>query len=519
VDVVIVRDIDRLTRNLTDWNAFDAGLRRTPNLRLTNGTSTDPTLDAGPTRHPFATRRRVSACTLAYLGRVVAMPGPVAFMSYARFDDQHDDGWITWFREQLSAEVRAQTGNDFAIFQDRDDIAWGQNWKRRIDETLDTVTLLIAIITPSFFRSQACRDEVSKFLDREGALGRDDLILPVYYIGTREMDDPAAREADDMARVLASRQLADWRELRFKPTTSPQVRRAIAKLAARMRDTFWQSPVASTARPAGSAHTAESPAGSAAQAEGADKTTAKTAPPTYTADADQQANGARSSRGQHRLRYVLLGTVIAVLVSGFAVLGIKFPDLFPARPSPSPSIKSSGPVRATSCPRTPASGYEVPKPLESPGEMSVKVCPVYINDGRSLGSTFSLSGLVVGSIPQNERLAVVAYPDPATCDLSGNPGTGRYAEYEEINPAENGGVWQLTHKAYPGSETIKRYIYFVLGPVSDMEKLPADRQRWEKAHGTSNGYPGMKSLPPHIIKLAYITIRAKLPSSYRCTGT
>src|SRR5690242_15064781 len=261
---------------------------------------------------------------------MVAMPGPVAFMSYARFDDQHADGWITRFREQLSAEVRAQTGKDFAIFQDRNDIAWGQNWKRRIDEALDTVTLLIVIITPSFFHSQACRDEVSKFVDRERVLGRDDLILPVYYIGTQQIDDPAAREADDMARVLASRQLADLRELRFEPTTSPQVRLAIAKLAARMRDTFWQSP-AFTAHPAASAHAADSPTGSAAQEEVEYKVTAKNAPPTYTADANrQQANDARPSRDQHRLRYVLVGTVIAVLVSGLVVLGIKLPDLFPA---------------------------------------------------------------------------------------------------------------------------------------------------------------------------------------------
>jgi TIR domain len=174
------------------------------------------------------------------------MPEPAAFMSYARFDDQHDNGWLTRFRERLSAEVRAQTGIDFAIFQDRKDIAWGQNWQHRIDEALNTVTLLLVIITPSFFRSQACRSEVSKFLERERALGREDLILPVYYIGAREMDDPGLREADDMAKVLFPRQWADWRKLRLKPITSPQVRKAIAELASRMRDAFWQPP-ASTA--------------------------------------------------------------------------------------------------------------------------------------------------------------------------------------------------------------------------------------------------------------------------------
>ena len=161
------------------------------------------------------------------------MPGePAAFMSYARFNDVHDDGQLTAFRERLAAEVRAQTGREFVIFQDRADIAWGQNWRQRIEETLDVVTLLLVIITPGLFRSAACRGEVARFLERERELGREDLILPVYYISAREMDDPARRDGDELAGVLASRQFADWRELRFEPLTSPVARKAMAQLAA-----------------------------------------------------------------------------------------------------------------------------------------------------------------------------------------------------------------------------------------------------------------------------------------------
>ena len=152
---------------------------------------------------------------------------PAAFMSYARLNGAHDDGQLSQFRERLAAEVRAQTGREFAIFQDRADIAWGQDWQQRIDEALDAVTLLLVVITPGFFSSAACRAEAARFLARERELGRSDLILPVYYISAQEMDDPAAREADELARVLASRQFADWRELRFEPFTSPQVREAI----------------------------------------------------------------------------------------------------------------------------------------------------------------------------------------------------------------------------------------------------------------------------------------------------
>jgi TIR domain len=239
---------------------------------MTGHVSTDPKAGATPGRQSPGVDAAGSACW----GGVVAMPGPAAFMSYVRFDDRHDDGWLTRFRERLSAEVRAQTGNDFAIFQDRNDIYWGQNWQQRINEALDTVTLLLVIITPSLFRSSACRAEVNKFLDRERALGRGDLILPVYYIGAQEMDDPTLRATDDLAMVLASRQLADWRELRLKPITSPQVRKAIAQLASRMRDTFWQPPAASTARPGGRGQTAESPAMLGGQAGGADRVAAKT---------------------------------------------------------------------------------------------------------------------------------------------------------------------------------------------------------------------------------------------------
>lgn len=70
-----------------------------------------------------------------------------------------------------------QIGQEFAIFQDRNDIAWGQNWQARIDQTLDAVTLLIPILTPSFFASPACRQEVTRFVERERTLDRNDLIL------------------------------------------------------------------------------------------------------------------------------------------------------------------------------------------------------------------------------------------------------------------------------------------------------------------------------------------------------
>jgi len=176
-------------------------------------------------------------------GAFVIRAEPAAFLSYVHADDEHEGGQISQFRERLRGEVRMQTGENFPIFQDRNDIAWGQNWQSRIDEALDTVTLLIPVMTPSFFTSKPCRDEVTRFLAREHQLGRNDLILPIYYVSTPQLDDPAQREADALATELFSRQYADWRELRFEPFTAPVVRRALVQLAVQIRKTFEQESI------------------------------------------------------------------------------------------------------------------------------------------------------------------------------------------------------------------------------------------------------------------------------------
>ena len=156
---------------------------------------------------------------------------PIAFLSYVHFDDQYEGGRLTHFRERLSGEVRIQTGEPFEIFQDRNDIAWGQQWEKCIDNSLDAITFFIPVITPAFFKSLACREELERFLKREEDLGRNDLILPVYYIECAMLGDEAKRKQDPLAKVIADRQFVDWRELRFEPFSSPEVGKMLAQMA------------------------------------------------------------------------------------------------------------------------------------------------------------------------------------------------------------------------------------------------------------------------------------------------
>jgi hypothetical protein len=157
-------------------------------------------------------------------------PSHIAFLSYARNDDAHERGRLSELRELLSGEVAAQSGDPFEIFQDKEDISWGQQWQERIKQSLDSVTFLIPILTPRFFRSEACRDELEQFLKRERELKRGDLIMPLYYIDTPILNDQIKRTNDALASVIYSRQYWDWRKLRFESLDSKQVRETIAKM-------------------------------------------------------------------------------------------------------------------------------------------------------------------------------------------------------------------------------------------------------------------------------------------------
>lgn len=162
---------------------------------------------------------------------VASVPVPEAFFSYVQADDDHDQGYLTNFRRALSAEISAQLGQDFVIFQDRMDILWGQRWKQRIESSIDSATVLIAVVTPRFLKSDACREEVLRFREREARLGRNDLIFPLYYISVARWGKGSE---DELVRDMASRQYSDWRTFRFEPLDRSDARRQIAHLASQI---------------------------------------------------------------------------------------------------------------------------------------------------------------------------------------------------------------------------------------------------------------------------------------------
>jgi hypothetical protein len=151
-------------------------------------------------------------------------------MSYAHADD--GEGQVMTFGERLEQELRVLTGRgDIEIFMDAD-IELGAPWAERIARALTDSAFLLPIVTPSFLRSEYCREELQAFLAHEKALGRKDLILPIYYV---ECAEDLVTRADPVAeaswKAISSRQYFPWHHLRHKSPTEEEVRVERTRLA------------------------------------------------------------------------------------------------------------------------------------------------------------------------------------------------------------------------------------------------------------------------------------------------
>ena len=158
------------------------------------------------------------------------------FLSYSRADDEHERGRITELRKGLEGEVAMQLGDDFTIFQDRADVLVGQQWAQRLRGAIGGTTVLVAIITPRFLKSEYCRSEVEDFLKREQELGRYDLIVPILYLLTPGLDV----ESDLIAVELKKRNYIIWD--RFLEPDSADMREALASLAGQIVDAVQREP-------------------------------------------------------------------------------------------------------------------------------------------------------------------------------------------------------------------------------------------------------------------------------------
>ena len=169
---------------------------------------------------------------------------PAAFVSYTKFDDEHESGWIKGFCTRLEKSVQAQGVEGFGVFQflDGKSIKWGHDWRRRIDDALDSSTFFIPVMTPKFLQSDGCLEEAERFLAREDQTKRPGFVLPILLRGCTS--SPCKQSGQQMRERLFSFQWSDWQELKYSEFDTAKVRKAMDLLAERIQGELAKSPAA-----------------------------------------------------------------------------------------------------------------------------------------------------------------------------------------------------------------------------------------------------------------------------------
>ncbi len=153
------------------------------------------------------------------------------FWSYVQQDDADDFGRILDLAGRLRGAYRLRQADELTLFVDRESVQWGDEWSARIDAAIAGTTFFIPVITPSYFKSQACRKELLKFERQARKLGLEQLIMPIYWVPVPELEDNPDEAGDEAITVIARYQWQDFREVRLEDESSSTFRKAVSNLA------------------------------------------------------------------------------------------------------------------------------------------------------------------------------------------------------------------------------------------------------------------------------------------------
>jgi hypothetical protein len=163
--------------------------------------------------------------------RSMSIEAAAGFWSYAHEDNKLDDGAILKLAHLVAEEYSLLSGDPLELFVDRNSIAWGEEWRNRIDSALAQTTFFIPIITPRYFARPECRRELLEFTAKAKGLGVQELLLPILYV---EPQGFSVESPDEAVVLVAKTQYADWRTVRLAEFSSREYRSAVNVLVRRL---------------------------------------------------------------------------------------------------------------------------------------------------------------------------------------------------------------------------------------------------------------------------------------------
>ena len=113
-------------------------------------------------------------------------------------------------------------------------------WEMKIAEAIEEAVFFIPIVTPRAVVSKHCKFEFDRFLARERALGRNDLVFPIHYIRVPDLQHETKWRDDPVLSIVAKRQYVDWLKYRHDSVNTTAFRRAIDRFCEKIAETLRQ---------------------------------------------------------------------------------------------------------------------------------------------------------------------------------------------------------------------------------------------------------------------------------------
>ena len=94
------------------------------------------------------------------------------FWSYVHKDDEAEGERISKLAKDVVNEYELLAGDTIELFLDKDGIGWGDEWRKKIDDHLESVEFFVPVMTPRYFKSPECRLELNQFVRSASKCGR-----------------------------------------------------------------------------------------------------------------------------------------------------------------------------------------------------------------------------------------------------------------------------------------------------------------------------------------------------------
>ena len=158
------------------------------------------------------------------------------FLSYVHDDDTRARGRIVQFARDLVDTYAFLYGHEVQLFVDRTDLRWGENWASRLENEVEATSFLLAVVTPRYLTSEACRREVLGFAAAAKKAQEPKLLLPLQWVDVSGTDVVAP--GDPVLVELMKNQYEDVTEIRRVAKDSQEYEDLLERVAARLKDTI-----------------------------------------------------------------------------------------------------------------------------------------------------------------------------------------------------------------------------------------------------------------------------------------